>query len=336
MTHAPFNIPQTLQELLPKWAHFCLHVEKFIAEDLNVDLNGKSIVTAFSGGVDSTCLLLVLQYLALKNGGRVIAAHLNHNLREEAADDALWVQSVCDTMGIECVVKSKNIRSLAQEFNIGLEEAGRNARYELFQEVMIAKSADYIAVGHHLDDLCEDVLMRLTRGTGWPGLSGMASHDPTRNLIRPLLLTPKTTLIEFLTDMNLVWREDASNAAPEWMRNRIRNDVLPLFLKENPNFPESIARLWKLGRIEEHYWAAQTTGVTDTLSNEILNESHQALRLRLYKASLDKLGDGQALANTLFKLDRAWLKNRVGSTFQFPGNKTAAIVASGVVFSSTH
>ena len=180
MTSVPFNIPQSLQELPPKWAHFCLHVEKFITDDLHVDLTQKHIVTGCSGGVDSTALLLVLHYLARKNNGRVVAVHLNHNLRDEADGDAGWVQSLCDTMGIECVVESKNIKALAQD-GVGIEEAGRNARYELFQNVLNEKSADYIAVGHHLDDLCEDVLMRLTRGTGWPGLSGMSGFDPARS-----------------------------------------------------------------------------------------------------------------------------------------------------------
>jgi len=336
MTSAPLKIPQSLQDLPPKWAHFCLHVEKFIADDLCVDLNGKILVTAYSGGVDSTALLLVLHYLALKNGGRVIAAHLNHNLRAEADDDAKWVQFVCNAMGIECAVESKDIKTLAQKNGVGVEEFGRTVRYDFFRDLLTVNKADYVAVGHHLDDLCEDVLMRLTRGTGWPGLSGMTGYDPARNLIRPLLLTSKETLIDFLTDIGLSWREDASNADPEWMRNRIRNDVLPLFLKENPNFPESIARLWKLGRIEEHYWESQTSPTFDTIANDILKEAHQALRLRLYKASLDKLGNGQALADTLFKLDKAWQDKRVGSTFQFPGDKTATIGASGVVFSSTH
>ncbi len=335
MTDTPLNIPQSLQELPPRWAHFCLHVEKFITDDLHVDLTQRCVVTGFSGGVDSTALLLVLHYLAQKNHGRIVAVHLNHNLRDEAKDDARWVQSLCDTMGIECVIESKDIKALAQD-GVGIEEAGRNARYELFQNALSEKSADYIAVGHHLDDLCEDVLMRLTRGTGWPGLSGMSGFDPARNLIRPFLLTSKATLIEFLTDIGLKWREDASNADSAWMRNRIRNDILPLFLKENPNFPESIARLWKLGKIEKHYWKNQTGNLTDTLSNNILHEAHQALRLRLYKTSLDRLGEGQALADTLFRLDKAWQEKRIGSTFQFPGKKTATIIATGVVFSSIH
>jgi len=336
MTSVSFNIPKSLQDLPPKWAHFCLHIEKFIKDDLGVDLTSKRVVTAFSGGVDSTALLLVLHYLSLKNGGQVVAVHLNHNLRTEANDDARWVKSICRSINIECVVESINIKMLSRDSGVGIEEAGRNARYDLFQKVLAAKSADYIAIGHHLNDLCEDVLMRLTRGTGWPGLSGMAGSDPTRNLVRPFLLTSKTMLIDFLTDIGLGWREDISNADPTWMRNRIRNDILPLFLKENPNFPESIARLWKLGKIEEAYWGNQTKNITDIISNDILYDAHQALRLRLYKAALDKLGDGQALADTLFKLDKAWLEKRVGSIFQFPEGKIGTIVATGVLFSSTH
>ncbi len=336
MTSVPLNIPLTLQDLPPKWAHFCLRIEKFIVEDLSINLNKKCIVSAFSGGIDSTCLLLVLHYLSLKNSGRVIAVHLDHKLRAESADDAQWAQLVCDTMGVECVVESKDIKAFADKCNMGIEEAGRKARYDFFQDVLTAKSCDYISVGHHLDDLCEDVLMRLTRGTGWPGLSGMKANDPDRHLVRPLLLTPKDTLTEFLNDIDMPWREDASNSAPAWTRNRIRNDVMPLLLKENPNFPESIARLWKLGKIEEQYWAAQVTDSSDTIFNTVLDQAHQALRLRLYKSSLDNLGKGQALADTLFKLDRAWRMNRVGSSFQFPGNKTATIVAHGVVFCRTH
>lgn len=336
MNSALVDIPQSLQDLPPKWAHFCLHIEQFISDDLQIRLNGKSIVTAFSGGIDSTALLFVLHHLAQKNGGRIIGVHLNHQLRDEAEEDAKWAESVCDALAIECVIGSENIASLAQSRNIGVEEAGRNARYELFQKVLKDHQADYIAVGHHLDDLCEDVLMRLTRGTGWPGLSGMKGFDPDRHLLRPLLLTRKSTLSAFLTDIGMKWREDASNASSAWMRNRVRKDMLPLFLKENPNFPESIARLWKIGRLEDDFWTMQTDFKSDTLSNDILEESHKALRLRLYKAALDRLGPGQALANTLFKLDKAWLEKRAGATFQFPGEKTATIVASGVVFSRSH
>jgi len=336
MTKAPDSIPQSLQDLTPQWAHFCLHVEQFITDDLGVDLSGKTVVTALSGGVDSTALLLVLHYLSKKNGCRIIAAHLNHQLRPEADTDAHWVATLCKTLKIDYVAESADVQLLADNNGLGIEEAGRDARYRLFESTTTQYNADFIALGHHLDDLCEDVLMRLTRGTAWPGLSGMPGYDPKRQLIRPFLLTPKTKLIEFLTDIGITWREDETNTDPKWTRNRMRNTILPLFLKENPNFRESIARLWKVGTIDQDYWAEQTSGSTDILTHEMLQNTHQALRLRLYKAALDSLDGGQALAETLFKLDKAWREKRIGSTFQFPGDKTAIITALGMVFSTKH
>ena len=226
-----------------------------------------------------------------------------------------------------------DVQEAATAKGVGLEEAGRDARYALLNKVFLDQNADFIAVGHHLDDLCEDVLMRLTRGTAWPGLAGMPGYDPSRQLIRPFLLTPKAKLKEFLTDIKLSWCEDATNSDSTMTRNRVRNSILPLFLEENPNFPESIARLWKVGKIDRDYWDKSTSSVTNPIPNDVLKTSHQASRLRQYKAVLDSLGSGQALADTLFKLDKAWLEKRNGSTFQFPGEKTAIISPTGVVFS---
>lgn len=335
MHHTP-GIPQSLQDLLPKWAHFCLYTEKFVTNELDVDLKGKRLLVGVSGGVDSIALLMVFHYLAQRNECELIAVHLDHQLRSESDEDAVWVKSLCMTIGIECVLEKRDIAALAEEMGIGLEEAGRNARYALFSELLESKSADLIALAHHLDDLSEDVLMRLMRGTGWPGLSGMSGFDPARKLIRPFLMMPKSTLIAFVKHLTIEWREDATNSDPSWTRNRIRNEVMPLFIKENPNFKESIGRLWKIGKIEQNFWAELTSDPLEELSNDKLEDVHQAVRLRLFKASLDSLGQGQALAHTLFKLDEAWLSKRVGSVFQFPGDKTATITGSGVVFSYKH
>ena len=336
MPDASGNIPQSLQELLPKWAHFCLYTEKFITEELAVDLNGKLVVVGLSGGADSTALLMVLHYLSSRNKCRIMAAHLNHGLREEALADELWCRELCDTLGIEFVCESRDIEKEAQEAGIGLEEAGRNARYDFFSLVLDVNSADFIALGHHQDDLSEDVLMRFIRGTGWPGLSGMAGYDPKGRLIRPFLMLPKSTLKAFLTHLGIKWREDASNEDPLWTRNRIRNEVLPLILKENPNFGDSVSRLWKIGRIEADYWDQATVALPNTLDNDTLKGVHKAVRLRMYKTCLANLGPSQALAHTLFKLDEAWEEKRVGAVFQFPGEKTVRITASGVVFSAKH
>ncbi len=333
---APENIPQSLQELLPKWAHFCLYTEKFITEELGVDLDGKLIVTGLSGGADSTALLLVLHYLAPRTGCRVMAAHLNHGLRDQADADEAWCRDLCAALSLDFVGRSQDIEAAAREAGVGLEEAGRNARYGFFRRVLEEHGADYVALGHHRDDLSEDVLMRFIRGTGWPGLSGMPGHDPQRNLIRPFLTLPKSTLKAFLSHLGVTWREDATNADTAWTRNRVRNELLPLIERENPNFGDTVARLWKIGRIEADYWAAKTEGLPARLDNVLLSETHKAARLRMYKACLDDLGPAQALAHTLFKLDQAWEEKRVGAVFQFPGEKTAAITASGVVFALGH
>lgn len=336
MKTAPDSIPQSLQDLLPKWAHFCLYTERFITRELGVDLEGKLLLVGISGGVDSTALLMVLHYLSQRNGFKVVAVHLDHQLRPESGDDAAWVASLCEKIGVKSIIESQDVATLANESGIGTEEAGRNARYHLFEKALESESADFVALAHHLDDLSEDVLMRLMRGTGWPGLSGMPGIDPLRRLIRPFLMLPKSTLIAFVKHLTIEWREDDTNAEPDWTRNRIRNDVMPLFLKENPNFRESIGRLWKIGKIEQEYWDELTAASSDEISNEILETTHKAVRLKLYKASLDALGPGQTLASTLFGLDDAWQENRIGAVLQFPGEKTATITASGVVFSLKH
>lgn len=334
MSAAPDAIPLSLQELLPKWAHFCLYIERFLTHELGVNVDAGRVVVGLSGGVDSTALLLVHHYLAKRNDGQVIAVHLNHNLRDEAAADAAWASELCKKLGIPCIVESVDVAALAEKEGVGVEEAGRSVRYSLFQRVLEDEKADYISVGHHLDDLSEDVLMRLIRGAGWPALSGMCGHDPERKLLRPLLMLPKSTLRAFVSHVGIMWREDSSNADNGYLRNRVRNEILPLILKENPNFRESVGRLWKIGRIEEDYWREFTSELTDVIDNEVLSGTHQAARLRMYKACLDRFGPGQALAHTLFRLDEAWNERRVGAVFQFPGDKTATITSSSVVFST--
>ncbi|WP_338666879.1 tRNA lysidine(34) synthetase TilS [Pseudodesulfovibrio methanolicus] len=336
MTSAPADIPQTLQDLLPKWAHFCLYVGRFVEEELGVDLEGRRVLVGMSGGVDSTALLLVLHYLSQRVGFTVGAVHLDHQLRPESAGDASFARSLCERFGIDCTVESHDVARLAEERGVGLEEAGREARYRLYAELRAEDGYDYVALGHQLDDLSEDVLMRLIRGTGWPGLSGMPGFDPARALIRPMLLIPKSTLRAFVTHVGSGWREDASNADPSMTRNRVRNEILPLIEKENPAFWQSVARLWRIGRVEQDFWEGLEAGACEILDNSRLESLHKAERLHLYKACLVRLGPGQVLADTLFKLDEAWRDKRNTAVFQFPGDKTATITASSVVFSTKH
>lgn len=335
MTAAP-DIPQSLQDLLPKWAHFCLYTERFISHELDVDLKGKRLLVAFSGGVDSTALLLVLHYLSVRNDFSITAGHLNHSLRPEADEDEKWTLDFCSSLGIELVSHKEDVGVLAAEYSLGVEEAGRLARYQFFKTILEDKSIDFLAVGHHLGDLTEDVLMRFIRGTGWPGLAGMRGFDAQRKLIRPFLMLPKSTLKAFVQYVGVEWREDATNAETNATRNRIRNELLPLILRENPNFPDAVGRLWKIGQVESEYWSQIASESSTLLTNDDLKFAHKAVRLRKYKSCLDNLGPGQALAHHLFKLDEVWREKKVGAVIQFPGDKTATIGSSGVVFGFKH
>ncbi|MCM0754345.1 tRNA lysidine(34) synthetase TilS [Desulfovibrio aminophilus] len=333
-------LPRTLQDLPPRWAHFCLGIERFTASDLGVSPWATGVLVAFSGGLDSTALLLAALCLTARNGGWVRAAHLDHGLRPESGEDAQAVLKVCEAVGVPCVVRRVDVAALAAETGAGLEDAGREARLEFLREVRAEAGTDWILLGHHLDDLAEDVLLRLVRGTGWPGLSGMPGRDVGRRLLRPLLLTPKSALRDFLTDLSAPWREDASNQEPLFRRNRMRHAVLPLLLEENPAFLDSMARLWRMGRQDEEFWDAQVSALFPVgaggnllLADATLEAAPPALRLRLYKRALDALGPGQALAETLFQLDDAWRENRLGCRFQFPGDKLAQVTREGLFFS---
>lgn len=332
-------LPRTLHDLPPRWAHFCLGIERFAARDLGVSLGSGRLLVGLSGGLDSSALLLVCACLTARDQGRIVAAHLDHGLRPESSQDAEQARALAEALEIPFRSVRIEVADLASARGLGLEDAGRQARHEFFRDVLAREGLDWIVLGHHLDDLAEDVLLRLVRGTGWPGLSGMSGRDDSLRSVRPLLLTPKAVLRDLAQDLGLTWREDESNQEPLFRRNRMRRDVLPLLLEENPGFMEAVARLWRLGRLDQDYWARELDlpGVrpadSPLLPDSLLETCHPALRLRLYKQVLDSLGPGQVLAETLFQLDAAWQENRLGTVFQFPGDKLAAVTREGIRFS---
>lgn len=361
------NIPISLQALSPKSARFCLGIERFLLElwgedvdrgDLDEakkagakNLEGKRVAVGLSGGADSLALLLVLFYLQKRLGITLEAVHIHHALRTEADKEAEAVGDFCKTLGIDCLVHRADVPSEAEKLKIGIEEAGRMARYKVFDSLAM-QDETWIALGHHTDDLCEDVLMRLIRGAGWPALGGMTGFDAKRRLVRPLLGTKRADIEAFLVDLGLSWVNDASNASLDYRRNRIRHNVMPLLIEENPALHETVLSLWKLARIDERFWRESLQKLIEqavagqvlskqsmaghTLDRDVLRTLAQAQRLRLYKMMLDSLGTGQASVTTLLALDDAWTNQRGGLAFQFNGNKIASISRGTITFSILH
>ena len=187
---------------------------------------GENVAAGVSGGPDSVCLLFLLKDICRELGARLYAVHVHHGLRGAEADgDESFVRELCAREQIPLRVFSYDVRERAARERLTLEEAGRLCRYEAFREAASELGGARIAVAHHMDDQAETVLFHLFRGAGIRGLSGM---EPVRgDVIRPLLCVCRDEILEWLRGEGHSWRTDSSNESSEYMRNRIRGELLP-------------------------------------------------------------------------------------------------------------
>jgi tRNA(Ile)-lysidine synthase len=332
----------TLQDLSPVDARLCLGVERFIAGELGLILAKRRLLLAVSGGADSMALLLILYVLRPRLRAELHVMVADHTLRSHSSEEAEGVRERCDSLDIGCEIRRLAVAEYAAAHRLGLEEAGRILRYAALEEERSRLGAAWIVTGHQLEDLGEDVLLRLMRGTGWPGLGGMPAVDARRHLLRPLLLTPARKLRDFLRRCDIGWFEDASNNEQTFRRNRMRHALWPLLLEESPRLAEHIAHLWRIARADEAYWDARLSSLLPesesvvTLESVVLKELEQAARLRLYMHAITRLsrkrGRGQGRGATLFALDAAWSEGRGNTRFQFPGGIKAEVRQGGVSF----
>ncbi|OEU71661.1 MAG: tRNA lysidine(34) synthetase TilS [Desulfovibrio sp. S3730MH75] len=286
--------------------------------------------------------MIISTLLARKSGGRVFCAHVDHNLRDDSVEDTVFVEELCAGLGVDFEKKSVDVMGYAELNSIGIEEAGRILRYDFFNDCLKKFDADFLLLAHHLGDLCEDVVMRLIRGTGWPALAGMDGYDPDRKLLRPLLETNKRQLEGFLKSINCSWREDESNGSDKYTRNRVRNNIIPLLLNENPSLGTNVARLKNQADLDQDYWSYEIDKCLNQIErledgsflapSKLLKECHPALRCRLYKKIIELLGTGHALADSINSLENAYVAKKTGSIYQFPADKTATIIKQGIVF----
>lgn len=195
------------------------------------------ILLTVSGGKDSVAMF------DLFCGAKLYfaVAHCNFQLRGKDSDeDAIFVENLCKNAGIEFFSKAFDTKTFAKENNISIEMAARELRYAWFESLRSEHNFAYIATAHHLNDSIETVLLNLTKGTGISGLKGILPKKGF--IIRPLLFASRQEIEAYIAQKKLLWREDISNASNEYQRNLIRNEVVPLLKKINPNFDETFAR----------------------------------------------------------------------------------------------
>jgi tRNA(Ile)-lysidine synthase len=195
---------------------------------------GESILVAVSGGLDSMVLLHALHKLAFLNKWRLAVAHLNHCLRGRSSDaDERLVRSVCKKLGLPSFVDRANVREVADQQKLSIEMAARKARHEFLARVAKQQKISTIALAHHVDDQVELFFIRLLRGSGGEGLAGMKWRSAFPGvkgieLVRAFLGEPKSALRKYAAAHKVKFREDATNASLDILRNRIRHELLPL------------------------------------------------------------------------------------------------------------
>ncbi len=211
-------------------------VRQYIQKN-NLLPSNATVIVGLSGGADSVVLLHVLNQL----GYHCIAAHCNFHLRnEESSRDEQFAVSFAKSMQVPVHVIEFDTRQYASEQKISIEMAARELRYTWFEKLKKNEQAEAIAVAHHRDDSIETVILNLIRGTGLNGLTGIKPKND--NLVRPLLCLSKEDILEYVQKHDLKYVTDSSNLQNEFVRNKIRNQIIPLFKSINPSAPEAIER----------------------------------------------------------------------------------------------
>jgi tRNA(Ile)-lysidine synthase len=203
---------------------------------------GDRVLVAVSGGPDSVALLHGL--LALKNelNLHLVVAHLNHKLRGiESDEDEQFVKTLASRLKIPFFSKRVDVKREAKRRKLSIEECAREVRYEYLQKLADKVNADRIATGHQADDQAETFLMRLIRGAGGTGLSGIPAKRG--KIIRPLIHTKREEIERFLRTNQITYRVDPSNYLTDHFRNRVRLSLLPKLKQEyNPQIVEVLNR----------------------------------------------------------------------------------------------
>ena len=211
---------------------------------------GDKVIAGVSGGADSVCLFLMLLELREKIGFDLIAVHVHHGLRGEAADqDQRFVEALCEQHRIPLEIFRVNLESIAKKRKQSLEEAGRMVRREAFDSVCQKYGGNKIALAHHQNDNAETLLWNLSRGTGLDGLGGI--RPVNGEFIRPLLCMNRKEIEEYLAKRKQSYCIDETNAGTDYTRNKLRHLVLPI-LEEQVNsaavrhMNETMEQIWEL------------------------------------------------------------------------------------------
>lgn len=210
------------------WQQF----KDFLSRNLPGKDSGRWLV-AISGGPDS----MVLAHLLLKAEMPFEAAHANFQLRgKDSENDERLVRQWCDDHGVKLHVNRFDLKSAGKK---SVQEEARNLRYSWFRNLCVSEDLSFIATAHHASDNVETLFINLLRGAGVKGWSGIPVNE--NGIVRPLLFATRSEIIEFAALEHIPYRTDLSNYSDDYLRNRIRHNVIPEFARINPEFDRRIS-----------------------------------------------------------------------------------------------
>jgi tRNA(Ile)-lysidine synthase len=214
-------------------------LESFFRDDAPLGA-GDRVLVAFSGGPDSTALLLALTRLARRFPFQITAVHLDHALDEGSAGRASAAAAIAGRLRADFIAERRAVSDLRHPGE-SLEVAARRVRYEILEEARRRLGARWVATAHHRDDQAETVLLRMLFGSGLEGLAGIRPVHGT--VVRPLLGVPRAALREAVESAGLPWVDDPTNRDLSVPRNRVRHTLLPSLAAEDGDIAERLARL---------------------------------------------------------------------------------------------
>lgn len=231
-----------------------------------------TIICAVSGGVDSICLLDILYKL----GYKVVLAHVNHNKREESKIEQKAMQKLAEDLSIPFELLDYHF-----DGNDNFHNDSHNARYNFFRSLCGKYNTNVIATAHHLDDQAETIIMKILEGSNLYGYGGISAcnFDGEYKIVRPLLCATKAELYSYALDSALIYFEDDSNNKDDFLRNRIRHNIIPKLREESDNFYVKIAQY--SNQLKEAFNFIRTKSI------EYLNNTNNTIDIK----SFNKLDD---------------------------------------------
>jgi len=232
-------------------------------------LEEKRLLIACSGGLDSVVLARLLKELNYN----ISLAHCNFSLRGfESNEDELFVNELADKLSIPVFIKKFETKKYAVEHKISTQVAARELRYQWFNELKEENEFDYILTGHHLDDDLETFFINLSRGTGLRGLDGI---PPIINdIVRPLLNFSREEILQYAEERKLKWREDSSNASRDYLRNKLRLDVIPNYKEVDSRVLKNFKTTQRHLRISQNLIEDYMTLIKNLVITQVNNEFH--------------------------------------------------------------